>query len=147
MTWKAIDILEVAGVRFARVPEDFFRYNQCQPALWDLEYCLSLCDRALELGIDDPWSFEAMRLSGQPQHYVADYPWPTVHHGFRAAGRVNPEAIFFARGEGPQLAALKQELLAEFTAERGPLGLTMERSVRLLRRFRSSAGRIRRWSG
>ncbi len=99
MTWNAIDVLEMNGCRFARVPKEFFRYNQCQPGIWEIDYYLSVCDRALELGIDDPWGFESMRLPNQPQHYVSEYAWPSVHHGFMAGGRVNAEAIHYARGD------------------------------------------------
>ena len=34
-----------------------------------------------------------MQWEGAAQHYVANYQWPTVHHGFLASGKANPSAI------------------------------------------------------
>jgi len=137
MTWNAIDVLEMNGCRFARVPKEFFRYNQCQPGIWEIDYYLSVCDRALELGIDDPWGFESMRLPNQPQHYVSEYAWPSVHHGFMARGRVNAEAIHYARGDSAAMRALRSTLVREYCRERG-------RSAYLLERLRRSLKPLRR---
>jgi hypothetical protein len=94
-TWRKIEIEAAEGRKIAVVPRDFFRYFQVQPAFWNLDYLIGACHNALERGIRDAWAFEAMRWAGAAQHYVADYNWPTVHHGFLAAGNINPEAIGF----------------------------------------------------
>lgn len=105
-TWRRIDIEVVGGRRLAVVPGDFFRYFQVQPAFWNIEYLTSACRAALASGITDPWAFEAMRLDGARQHYVADYSWPNVHHGFIAAGSINPAAIsYMSRKAAPELHA------------------------------------------
>lgn len=80
---------------FAVVPVDFFRYFQVQPTLWRLDYLLAACDHALAQGIGDAWSFEAMRWSRALPHYVSQYNWPTVHHGFLVQGELNKAAIAF----------------------------------------------------
>lgn len=92
-TWAVRDVFSRGDATFARVPPDFFRYNQCQPGLWQLDYYLALCDEALASGQDSAWAFEEASFRLQQPHVVADYPWPSVHHGFMAQGRVNPEAI------------------------------------------------------
>ncbi len=114
MTWKHVDTVEIEGCRFARVPPDFFRYNQCQPSLWDIDYYASLCDKALEQGIDNPWTFEATMFEHQPQHYIADYRWPSVHHGFMAQGAVNPEAIRSIRADSAPTRRLRRYLLKTY---------------------------------
>ncbi|MBK8725006.1 MAG: hypothetical protein IPL96_02835 [Holophagaceae bacterium] len=138
VTWTKVDIRQVGGLKFARVPSDFFRYNQCQPALWDLDYCLSLCEQALALGIDDPWTFESHLFPGQPQHYVSDYRWPTVHHGFMATGQVNAEAVLYARGSTPAAHALGRALVEQFREARGPFAMTRARVAWLMDRIRTS---------
>jgi hypothetical protein len=118
-TWSTIDVLETNRCRFARVPKAFFRYNQCQPAIWEMDYYLSVCNRMLDLGIDDPWEFESMLLPDQPQHYVSEYAWPSVQHGFMEKGRINAEAIHFVRGDSPSMKNLRMFLVQEYCRERG----------------------------
>ena len=79
----------------ARVPLNFFRYFQLQPSFWDLDYLIEICREALEKQCFDPWSFESFSYAKPRQHYVSRYEWPSVHHGFLAQGKVNPEAIDF----------------------------------------------------
>ena len=110
-TWRKIDIESEHGRRLAVVPRDFFRYFQVQPAIWKLDYLLAACRQALAAGNPDAWSFEALRWPDAAQHYVADYRWPTVHHGFLASGKVNPEAIGFI--DGTLAPELRTQLLRD----------------------------------
>lgn len=92
-TWRRVDIEVLDGRRLAVVPRDFFRYFQVQPAFWKVEYLIWACRAALASGITDAWTLEALHLDGARQHYIADYNWPSVHHGFIASGKINPDAI------------------------------------------------------
>jgi hypothetical protein len=94
-TWRLIDVEVVNGRRLAIVPRDFFRYFQVQPAFWKIEYLIEACRTALAGGIRDPWAFETMRVDNASQHYMADYNWPNVHHGFIAEGKINPVAVSY----------------------------------------------------
>jgi len=94
-TWRRIDTVEMNGEMFARVPKTFFRYFQVQPTLWRIDYLHAVLDAACRAGIFDPWGFEAMRLPQAEQHYIAQYKWPTVHHGFLTGGTINPKAVDF----------------------------------------------------
>jgi hypothetical protein len=99
-----IEIEELGDRRFAVVPRDFFRYFSLQPACWDIQYLTSVCRTALDSAITDPWRFEQMAWDGARQHYVAEYNWPSVHHGFMAAGKLNPAAIsYMSRTAVPEL--------------------------------------------
>jgi hypothetical protein len=90
-----VDVDVIDGRRLAIVPRGFFRYFAMQPAFWRLDYLVDACKAALDRQIRDPWAFEAMQWEGAAQHYVAEYNWPSVHHGFIAAGQTNPEAVLF----------------------------------------------------
>jgi hypothetical protein len=94
-TWRRVETTDFDGEQFAVVPLEFFRYFQVQPSLWRFDYLLSACRNATALGISDAWAFEAMRWSGAGRHYVSKYDWPSVHHGFLAQGKLNPEAITY----------------------------------------------------
>jgi len=94
-TWRRIEVEVIDGRQFAIVPYEFFRYFQVQPACWRINYLIEACKTALDRGIHDVWSFEAMRWDGACQHYVAAYEWPSVHHGFMAVGKINPAAISY----------------------------------------------------
>jgi hypothetical protein len=97
--------------RFAVVPRNFFRYFALQPAYWDVQYLTSVCRAALDSEITDPWRFEQMAWDGARQHYVAEYKWASVHHGFMAAGKPNPAAIpYMSRTAVPEL---RQQLIRE----------------------------------
>lgn len=92
-TWRRQEIIERGGEMFAVVPRDFFRYFQVQPTLWRLDYLQAVLDCALTQGLRDAWSFEAMRWPQALPHYVSQYNWPTVHHGFLEQGKLNRVAI------------------------------------------------------
>jgi hypothetical protein len=94
-TWRNIDVTWLNGCEMARVPLNFFRYFQLQPSFWDLDYLIEICRAAFEKQCFDPWSFESLSYGKPRQHYVSRYAWPSVHHGFLAQGKVNPEAIDF----------------------------------------------------
>jgi len=101
-----VDVDVIDGRRLAIVPREFFRYFAMQPAFWRLDYLVDACKAALERGIRDAWAFEAMQWEGAAQHYVADYNWPSVHHGFMAAGKINSTAIsYMSRKAAPELHA------------------------------------------
>ena len=99
------------GRQLARVPREFGYYNQCQPAIWKLDYYASLLTEAVRRGIVDPWTFERFSLPDQPQHYVSEYTWPSRHCGFRRRGRVYLRALYSMKL--PEGKALHDELLRE----------------------------------
>jgi hypothetical protein len=106
-TWRNIDLTWLNGCEMARVPLKFFRYYQLQPSFWDLDYLIEVCREASAKQCFDPWSFESLNYSKPRQHYVSRYAWPTVHHGFLAQGKVNPEAIdFIQMPQGRQFRSL-----------------------------------------
>ena len=143
--WRRIDVRQIGSERFAAVPRDFFRYFQVQPTIWNIDYLIQACGVALERGIRNVWQFEAMHWDGAAQHYVADYHWPTVHHGFLAAGKVNPSAItYMDKAIGAELyVELIRDLIGVgspmlywgWRASRGLAGATMH----LWRRIRGVA--------
>jgi len=94
-TWRRKDTRELDGELLAVVPQDFFRYFQVQPTLWRLDYLEAACAYAMAQGITDAWAFEAMRWPNAGRHYVSQYDWPTVHHGFLVQGKLNPAAIVY----------------------------------------------------
>jgi hypothetical protein len=104
-----VDVID--GRRLAIVPREFFRYFAMQPAFWRLDYLVDACKAALERGIRDAWAFEAMQWEGTAQHYVAEYNWPSVHHGFIAAGKINHDAISYMSGSAA--AELKAQLIRD----------------------------------
>ena len=112
-TWRRVETAVVGGRRFAVVPREFFRYFQLQPTLWRADYLAGLLRSSIGSGVTDPWGFEALRLDCAEQHYVADYAWPTVHHGFLAQGAVNHDAIRFI--DGRALPSFKRHLIAEWS--------------------------------
>lgn len=91
-----VDTVEMDGIRLGVVPKTFFRYFQVQPAIWRIDYLEKTLRSAVAANVIDPWAFEAFRWDGAEQHYVSQYPWPTVHHGFLVKGNVNLTAIDFA---------------------------------------------------
>jgi hypothetical protein len=115
-TWQRKEVIERGGETFAVVPRDFFRYFQVQPTLWRLDYLQVACAHAATAGVNDAWSFEAMRWTGARQHYVSRYEWPTVHHGFLAQGRLNPPAIAYLdrkRAAAPHRALIREAIGVE----------------------------------
>ena len=149
-TWRRIDTVSVDGDLFARVPRDFFRYFQVQPTLWRLDYLVSVLKEATSRGITDPWGFEALRMAEAEQHYVADYRWPTVHHGFLARGAVNPEAIGFI--DRRSLASFRRRLMKGWSGS-GSISVfylktANDSAKRFARRLRRRIGRsFRREAG
>jgi hypothetical protein len=109
--WRQIDVVTLRGHRLARVPADYFRYNQCQPAIWKLDYYVDLVREAVSLGIETPWQFEAYSRPNQPQHYVSEYRWPSRMSGFRREGRIYLRALYPMKM--PEGRELLEELLKE----------------------------------
>jgi hypothetical protein len=141
-TWRQIDLVRFGDCETAKVPTNFFRYNQLQPSFWNLDYLLDLCREAKARRFFDPWSFESFSFSAPRQHYVSRYAWPTVHHGFLAQGKVNPDAIDFiqmAEGRNFRAFLLKEAVgLSSMTAFRA-LRLSRRVIVAAARRLRSAA--------
>lgn len=108
---RAEEVLTLGGQHLARMPADFRRYNQCQPAVWRLDHYASLLTEALRRGIEDPWAFERFSLPGQPPHYVSEYRWPSRHCGYRRRGRVYLRSLYAF--ELPAGRELRDALLAE----------------------------------
>ena len=109
--WRESDVVTVGGHRMARLPRSFALYNQCQPALWDAGYYASLLTAAVARGVEDPWAFEELALTDQPQHYVSEYRWPSRHCGYRRRGKVYLRALYVMKM--PEGRALRDELLRE----------------------------------
>jgi len=109
--WRRIDIVSVGGRRLARMPSDFVCYNQCQPAIWNLDYLAALLTEAARRGVDDPWAFERFSMPDQPPHYVSEYRWPSRHCGYRRRGRVYLRALYTMKL--PEGRALRDALLRE----------------------------------
>lgn len=109
--WRQIDVIEVHGHRFARMPKDFFRYNQCQPAIWYLDYYIEVVQEAIRKGIHDPWRFEAYIMPSQPQHYVSEYKWPSWPNGYLDRGMIDWRAIRLMKM--PEARLLRDMLVRE----------------------------------
>jgi hypothetical protein len=106
-----VEFVCLGGQRLAKLPRDFRCYNQCQPAIWNLDYYAALLAAAARRGIEDPWAFERFVLPGQPQHYVSEYRWPSRHCGYRRRGRVYLRALYSMKL--PEGGALRDALLGE----------------------------------
>jgi hypothetical protein len=91
-----IDTVMMDGVRLGLIPMTFYRYFQVQPTVWRIDYLAKALTSASAEGIMDPWAFEQFKWDSVEQHYVSEYPWPTVHHGFLVKGSVNVSAFKFA---------------------------------------------------
>jgi hypothetical protein len=109
--WRAIDIATFSSHRMARMPKDFFRYNQCQPAIWNIDYYMDVVSEACRRGIRDPWEFESYVMPGQPQHYVCEYKWPSWSNGYLDRGKVDWRAVRLMKM--PEARGLRAELLKE----------------------------------
>lgn len=136
LAWRQIDIVTLRGHRLARMPTEFFRYNQCQPAIWNLDYYIDLVGEAVQRGIEDPWKFEAYWRPNQPQHYVAEYPWSSRMSGYRRDGKIYLRALYSMKL--PEGRELREELLKEAFPRLSP------RLRRLVGAAFSSWGRLRR---
>lgn len=109
--WRKIDVVTLRGHRLARMPSDYFRYNQAQPAIWRLDYYIDLLREVVNLGIKDPWRFEAYSRPNQPQHYVSEYRWPSRMSGYRREGKIYLRALYSMKM--PEGRELQDELLKE----------------------------------
>ena len=109
--WRAIDIATIRGHRFARVPKDFFRYNQAQPALWHVGYYIEIVEEALRRGLTNPWQFESYIKPDQAQHYVSEYKWPSWSNGYLDQGKIDWRAIRMMKL--PEAKRLRDTLLRE----------------------------------
>jgi hypothetical protein len=109
--WRKIDVVTIRGHRLARMPHDYLFYNQCQPAIWKLDYYIGIVRDAVRRGIEDPWAFERHFLPNQPQHYVADYRWPSRMSGYRREGKIYLRALYSMKM--PEGQELREEILKE----------------------------------
>jgi hypothetical protein len=110
--WRKIDITTFSGHRMARVPKDYFRYNQCQPAIWNIDYYTDVVAEAVRRGIHDPWEFESYVMPSQPQHYVSEYKWPSWYNGYLDHGKVDWRAVRLMKM--PEARGLRAQLLKEY---------------------------------
>ncbi len=62
-TWRRIDTRRFHDCEMATVPNNFFRYFQLQPSLWQFDYLIDICREAYEAQCSDPWSFESFTYS------------------------------------------------------------------------------------
>jgi hypothetical protein len=109
--WRAIDVATFSGHRMARVPKDFFRYNQCQPAIWNIDYYIEVVAEAVRRAIYDPWEFESYVMPNQPQHYVSEYKWPSWSNGYLERGKIDWRAMRLMKM--PEARGLRAQLLKE----------------------------------
>ena len=109
--WRMIDIATFGSHRMARVPKDFFRYNQCQPAIWSINYYIEVLAEAVRRGIHNPWEFESYVMPNQPQHYVSEYKWPSWSNGYLARGKLDWRAVRLMKM--PEARGLMSQLLKE----------------------------------
>ena len=86
------DIVEFDDIKLYKIPSNFPYYSQLQPAIWNVEHLLSICEHAIDKGTLDPWSFEKIVLGDK--HYVSEYYWPSVMHGFLHSKHPVWEAIW-----------------------------------------------------
>jgi hypothetical protein len=111
--WGNEDCFLEDGIKFYKVGKEFRFYSQLQPALWEINYLIDLCETAFDKKELDPWSFE-MNVTSE-SHYVADYRWPNVLGGLLVSGKINRLAI--AEIHMPEGAKLKRKLMLNFFME------------------------------
>jgi hypothetical protein len=134
-TWRRVDTLDIAGEILGRVPRDFFRYFQIQPTVWRLKYLEDACAAAMAAGVLNPWEFEALQLPISEQHYVSEYNWPTVHHGFLVQGKINPASIDFV--DSSANATIRHRLIKELVGTRSETVFKFQRvASRYIQGFR-----------
>jgi hypothetical protein len=146
--WPKIDVVTFGGHTMARVPKNFFRYNQCQPAIWNLDYYISLVETAIAEGAHDPWQFEEWTRPDQPQHYVSSYKWPSWSNGYLDKGHVDWKAVRMM--QMPESQALRDALLHEYFPNVAlPTGMlfALGESVYLATRLKTVPGRLARRLG
>jgi len=146
--WREIDIVAIRGHRMARMPRDFFRYNQCQPAIWNLDYYIEVVKGAVRRGISDPWRFEAYVMPDQPQHYVSEYKWPSWSNGYLDQGKIDWRAVRLMKM--PEARVLRNELLREHfkgVPLKPDLLYVLGECVRYSEQLRALPGRIARRVG
>jgi hypothetical protein len=110
--WDKIDTVTFKGLRFAKMPVNFFKYNQCQPAIWEIDYYLQVIHQAAKAGAFNPWQFESYTAPNQSPHFVCDYRWPSITNGYLSKGIIDWGAI--REIEMPKGKVLRQALLKEF---------------------------------
>jgi hypothetical protein len=143
--WRAIDIATFGSHRMARMPKDFFRYNQCQPAIWNIDYYIDVVAEACRRGIRDPWEFESYVMPNQPQHYVSEYKWPSWTNGYLYRGKVDWRAVRLMKM--PEARGLRTQLLKEYFPNmptNPELAYVIGECVYHLRRLKSALGRLTR---
>lgn len=108
--WGQENEVKLDGITLYKIPEGFDFYSQLQPAIWEVDHLMKICEYALENNLLDAWSFEWIK--SEEQHYVSSYQWPTVFNGFLVRGRVNLPAI--NKIKSPEGKKLKNQLLKSF---------------------------------
>ena len=101
------------GVTFHEMSREFQYYTSLQPALWNLDYLLTVCEHALQAGLETAWEFEWINLGRR--HHVAEYHWPCIFNGLFTQGRVNLEAVRQLKAK--PFSGFKRQLLMEFIGD------------------------------
>lgn len=91
--------LELDGKFYFQFNSSFKFYSQLQPSFWQLEYFISMLEKANSAGINDPWSFEFCR--SDEIHLMSDYKWPNVLGGFFEYGFINIKSLPPILGHNP----------------------------------------------
>ncbi|MBD2385329.1 hypothetical protein [Cylindrospermum sp. FACHB-282] len=100
----------IDNLKLYSVPQSFPFYSQLQPAIWNMEHLLSVCEYALDNSILDPWQFERIVLGDK--HYVSEYPWPSVLNGLLHSGQPNWQAI--RKIKTPEGEKLRNKLIKDY---------------------------------
>jgi hypothetical protein len=112
--WDKINTIAIGDQKLAVLPFDFFRYNACQPSIWNIHYLINIAEEALLKGSLTPWDFEEFTCSHQSQHYISDYKWPSAGvDGYLKRGRILWKAIRFM-DKTQECNLLKKELVSEY---------------------------------
>jgi hypothetical protein len=82
---------QISNRNYYTFNEEFKYYCQLQPAIWNLEYLISILEKLVSENITDPWSFEFHRT--EEIHFMSEYKWPNVLGGFFEFGYVNRKSI------------------------------------------------------
>ncbi|WP_334860276.1 hypothetical protein [Nostoc sp.] len=103
-------LVEIDGINFYQLPTNFPFYSQLQPAIWNVEYLINIRQHAYEQNTLEPWSFEKITL--RKQHYVSEYSWPSVMHGFLHDKHPVWESIW--KIKTPEGAKFRNSLIREY---------------------------------
>ncbi|MBD2208373.1 hypothetical protein H6G64_02160 [Calothrix sp. FACHB-156] len=104
------DIVTLDNIKLYQVPRSFEQYSQLQPAIWNMNHLLNICQHALDNNFLDPWSFE--KIVSDEQHYVSEYYWPSVFNGFLHGKHPVWEAIW--KVKTPEAKQFRNQLIKDY---------------------------------